>query len=863
MVIKTNKDKLILGLKILFVVIILGITAKEPANIIKGFNVETFYTYADQLTLGNIIIIVSLGIISYIPLTFYDFIIKKRVGINLDNKKLYKYSWIASSVSSIVGFGGSSAIALKSHFYNPYVKDKKILAKEVSKVVALNLTGFSMTCFIYLIMMKFNLGKISITNVLTICISMYLPILTLILIGRYIKYKNEVRRDVADTFKIIGISLLEWITTITLVYSIIIILGENISIAQFFPIFVAAIAVAIISMSPGGVGTFDLTLLTGLNALGVSSEKVILAIFLYRLTYYIIPLLIGVVLYISELWTKVDKNKKYVVSIVSSKFAHYGLIVLVFSAGLLLLASQAIPGMVERIHVVNKILGFKITCMSGGVSIIIGFLLIAMSRVISFKSKNVYKITMALVIIGIFVSLIIRFEYQVSMYLIIVGIVLKISKNQFYRDGFVMKWGDILKNTLILLFFQGLYIYVAYNNTHLKVASNSIFNLSNYHTLEQVKKFGAMSAIGFLIAVAFLVILYYLNKKNDFKKVKLYQCKDKVDSILKKYNGSSVIHFINLNDKFVYMNKDEDVMLQYQVYANKLVVLGNLVGNENKFFESIQEFYEMSDRYGYIPVFTAIDEKMIPHLHETGYEFIKLGEEASVNLEEFTLEGRKMKSVRNALSRVEKEGYTFEMIYPPFSNDFLEEIKNISDEWLEGRPEKGFSVGFFDEEYLSLDAIAIVKNKDGEIKGFTNLMPMYDGNKTLSIDLMRFSKDSCNGIMDFIFVNLFKHGIEHGYSRFNMGMAPLSNVGRSKYSFLREKMAAKIYSHGQHFYSFEGLKKFKEKYCESWDGRYMAYKKRTSLIFTMIQVIMLVSNGKKYRYESCNIESESLKEELA
>lgn len=539
------------------------------------------------------------------------------------------------------------------------------------------------------------------------------------------------------------------------------------------------------------------------------------------------------------------------------------MIVLVFSAGLLLLASQAIPGMVERIHVVNKILGFKITCMSGGVSIIIGFLLIAMSRVISFKSKNVYKITMALVIIGIFVSLIIRFEYQVSMYLIIVGIVLKISKNQFYRDGFVMKWGDILKNTLILLFFQGLYIYVAYNNTHLKVASNSIFNLSNYHTLEQVKKFGAMSAIGFLIAVAFLGILYYLNKKNDFKKVKLYQCKDKVDSILKKYNGSSVIHFINLNDKFVYMNKDEDVMLQYQVYANKLVVLGNLVGNENKFFESIQEFYEMSDRYGYIPVFTAIDEKMIPHLHETGYEFIKLGEEASVNLESFTLEGRKMKSVRNALSRVEKEGYTFEMIYPPFSNDFLEEIKNISDEWLEGRPEKGFSVGFFDEEYLSLDAIAIVKNKDGEIKGFTNLMPMYDGNKTLSIDLMRFSKDSCNGIMDFIFVNLFKHGIEHGYSRFNMGMAPLSNVGRSKYSFLREKMAAKIYSHGQHFYSFEGLKKFKEKYCESWDGRYMAYKKRTSLIFTMVQVIMLVSNGKKYRYESCNIESESLKEELA
>ena len=201
-------------------------------------------------------------------------------------------------------------------------------------------------------------------------------------------------------------------------------------------------------------------------------------------------------------------------------------------------------------------------------------------------------------------------------------------------------------------------------------------------------------------------------------------------------------------------------------------------------------------------------------------------------------------------------------VYPPFSGEFIKEINNISNEWLSGRDEKGFSVGFFDENYLNRDAIAVVKNRNGEIKGFTNLMPMYDGKKTLSIDLMRFSKDSCNGVMDFIFVNLFKHGQENGYSRFNMGMAPLSNVGRSKYSFLSERIAAKVYSHGQHFYSFEGLKKFKEKYCESWDCRYMAYKKKTSLVFTMLQAILLVSKGKKYKYEDYEIELNQCKQHI-
>lgn len=84
--------------------------------------------------------------------------------------------------------------------------------------------------------------------------------------------------------------------------------------------------------------------------------------------------------------------------------------------------------------------------------------------------------------------------------------------------------------------------------------------------------------------------------------------------------------------------------------------------------------------------------------------------------------------------------------------------------------------------------------------------------QTLSIDLMRYQKDVADRIMDMIFIELFKYSKEQGYHYFDMGMAPLANVGESQYSFLEEKAAHLIYKYGSHFYGFRGLRSFKNKY---------------------------------------------------
>ena len=109
---KINK-KLFKIIQSIIIVTIFFLAFKELYKIFVDIDINLFKKYADRLTVPNLLIIALLGIVSYMPLSFYDLITRKSIPIDLPAKKVYKYSWIATSISNIVGFGGSSAIFIK------------------------------------------------------------------------------------------------------------------------------------------------------------------------------------------------------------------------------------------------------------------------------------------------------------------------------------------------------------------------------------------------------------------------------------------------------------------------------------------------------------------------------------------------------------------------------------------------------------------------------------------------------------------------------------------------------------------------------------------------------------------------------
>ena len=179
---------------------------------------------------------------------------------------------------------------------------------------------------------------------------------------------------------------------------------------------------------------------------------------------------------------------------------------------------------------------------------------------------------------------------------------------------------------------------------------------------------------------------------------------------------------------------------------------------------------------------------------------------------------------------------------PPFSQEFLDQIELVSTKWLNGRQEKGFSLGFFNRDYLQNAPIAVVRNEEGNIIAFVNFLASYCKD-TATIDLMRYeSADNNRGLIDFIFIKLFSYFKEEGLHYFDLGMAPLSNVGNMESSFVYEKIAYLIFVFSTHFYSFSGLRQYKQKFTPIWQSKYIAYPKKTWLIYDMILLLM---NDKK------------------
>ncbi|TFH38697.1 MAG: DUF2156 domain-containing protein, partial [Chrysiogenales bacterium] len=167
----------------------------------------------------------------------------------------------------------------------------------------------------------------------------------------------------------------------------------------------------------------------------------------------------------------------------------------------------------------------------------------------------------------------------------------------------------------------------------------------------------------------------------------------------------------------------------------------------------------------------------------------------------------------------------------------------ISDAWLveKNTREKGFSLGFFQEAYLCRFPVSVAK-KDGKIVAFANL---WEGaqKEELSIDLMRFTPEAPEGIMEYLFIEILLWGKAQGYRWFSLGMAPLSGLEARDLAPLWNRMGAFIFQYGEPFYNFQGLWRYKEKFDPEWRPKYLASQGGLALPRIFTNLASLISGG--------------------
>ena len=621
-------------------------------------------------------------------------------------------------------------------------------------------------------------------------------------------------------------------------------MGLPIDFAAVVPLFVIASVVGEVSMVPGGIGSFDVFMIFGLAAVGVSRPDAVAWLLFYRLFYYIIPFAIGLVLFVHDTGHRLNVRLAGIPKQALQRGAQMVLTVFLYVSGFLMLLMSTVPNFAYNNKLFLQFYPYTFFFINQASSIIMAFLLIGVALGTAGRVKKAFWPTVIVLLVAILNTIRWLVVYDaISMkfiiFLVIILALVALSRHAYYRDRMAFSWGQTLWVGCVYVVTFVLYTIVGVYNApqihHRHAVPEALFFPS--------QKLWLFGVLGLVLAAMILVLMYRYFASGHNQRLQQTVDAARVKQVIDNYGGNEISHLAYLNDKLAYyyqVDGQDQLIFLYQLKADKLIIMGEPFGNQTVLQAALEQLLDDADSDGCSLVFYEINETLTMRLHEMGFDFIKTGEEGHVKLADFSLAGKRLRGERALMNKFARDQYEFAVLQPPFSAEVMAELRAVSDSWLAGETEKGFSLGFFDESYLNQAPIAVVYDPEHRIVAFANIMPQGN-HQTTSIDLMRSSKAAPSGIMDTVFVHLFEQARDDGYAYFNMGMAPLSGVGVSRYSFIQEKIAHLIYEYGYQLYGFQGLRSYKEKYVTDWAPKYIAYRKRNSLIFTILQLLQVVN----------------------
>ncbi|WP_338073854.1 bifunctional lysylphosphatidylglycerol flippase/synthetase MprF [Kineococcus siccus] len=308
-------------------------------------------------------------------------------------------------------------------------------------------------------------------------------------------------------------------------------------------------------------------------------------------------------------------------------------------------------------------------------------------------------------------------------------------------------------------------------------------------------------------------------------------------------SGRCISQLAFTGDKRFHFSPSGGAFLMYQVEGRSWVVMGDPVGDAADFRELVWSFVEEIDRHGGRPVFYNVLGDYADLYRECGLTLAKLGEEAVVPLAEFSLVGKKRLNLRTCRNKSQRLGMTVEFVAAEDVGALLPDLRTVSEAWLAHRngKEKRFSLGAFDEEYVRRSPLVVVR-QDGRVIAFATLWIGGDG-REVQVDLMRRLPDGPSTVMTFLFVECILWAKENGYASFNLGMAPLSGLRTDATASFWDRIGHLLWTHGEQFYNFKGLRRFKQGFDPRWRTCYVAAPGGLALPNVMVNVATLVGGG--------------------
>lgn len=608
----------------------------------------------------------------------------------------------------------------------------------------------------------------------------------------------------------------------------------------FFLGYALAIVAALVTHVPGGVGVFEAVMVAALPA--TDPAPLLAALILYRVIYYLLPL--GVAAVLLGLRERHSLKAPIGATIGAAQMVVHGiaptfLAALAFLGGTVLLVSGALPAVPARLHALRHVLPLPFVEASHIAASLAGTGLLLLAPALFRRVDAAFLLTRVLLVAGAGFSLAKGFDYEEATILLVMAGALQLARPAFYRrtaltaprshPGAATATAMCIALAVWIGFFA--YRHVDYqNDLWWQFAWNG----------------DASRFLRATFAIAVMLVCFGLTRL--FGHARLHPDIGDMDvaagtaAIARSPRSESLLALTG--DKRFLRAPSGEALLMYQVQGRSWIVMGDPVGPREEWADLLWRIREMADAAQGRLLLYQIGVDAMPIAVDLGLQLLKYGEEARVFLPDFTLDGPAMKDQRHAERRAQREGALFAIVPAAEVPAIVDELRALSDGWLtaKGQTEKAFSVGRFDPAYIARFDCAVVRH-EGRIVAFANVWATAD-REELSVDLMRHAEEMPYGTMDYLFIQLMKWGKGQGFRWFNLGLAPLSGIEARRLAPIWARIGGLIYRHGHAFYSFEGLRAYKEKFAPAWEPRYIAAPHGLGLARALIDLQTLVGGGR-------------------
>ena len=816
---------------------------------LKDFRYRDVIRFFDQLPASRVLLAVGFTIAGYFALTGYDTLAIRYIGKEVSYWKIALASFAGYAFSNTLGMPLFTGTPLRARLYSGW----GLTALDIARIVVLSYLTFWLG-FLSLGGTAFLLEPIAVPARLHLPVTSAWPVgvLFLGLVAAYLAATVLRRRPVAIKgmeFAIprpgmallqIGVASLDWSLAGAVLYALLP-ADWHLGFFHFLGVFLFAQVAGLLSNVPGGLGVFE-TMMVLLLPPELPRPQLLAAMVAYRAVYYFLPLMLAAV----SLGVHEVVRRRQQVGRLARMFGGRApdvvpqiLAVTTFLGGAILLVSGATPAVHTRLSWLKDALPLSVIEISHFLGSLAGVLLLFLAIGLQRRLDAAYQLTVGLLASGVVLSLAKGLDYEEAAVLAVMLAALLPCHRHFFRkasltaEPFTPGWSLAISIVLLGSVWLGFFAY-----KHVDYSRDLWWHFTLFGNAPRFLR----ASVG-VVAVALGVAVSRLLRPAPMEP------STPTGEELEKAAAAAALFprtyawLALIGDKQLLFHEAGKAFVMFGVEHKTWVSMGDPVGPDRERAELVWKFRELVDRHGGWTCFYQVNDKSLHLYADLGLTLIKLGEEARVPLTTFSLAGSSRKKLRWAQRKCTEEGCRFEVVSVERTAALLPELERISDEWLEHKNtrEKAFSLGYFDQEYLRRFPMALIYRGD-RIVAFANLW-LGGENEEISIDLMRHTADAPTGVMDYLFVELMLYGKELGYRWFNLGMAPLAGLEARTIAPLWSRLGAMVFRHGEHFYNFQGLRQYKDKFEPVWESRYLACPGGLALPRVLGDIATLISRG--------------------